>query len=639
VKKPPNFSRIRALYALKKLSQKLSSDVLSDGSVARQYNFDISRPVELGDGTVMSQTDLFKAFRQGLAGESITPPVNQDRKPIAAEILFEDDGSAVVKTGENAFRFVDAGLLATDVTKRLKYLDKYLTRKTLAQIHAQSLRDLVSKPDFSDDDFLAAVAMLLTSPESFGDALRRKVDTRQISVGEILPDDARHWDQLTAPIRQSQSLTEFIEKELSAERGSLLRGEPRKAIRSIALSFCAPGLVPVESFRACDADAVHQMLEESTKFSDHFGLVGAFEICGDWFGRDSAFGPVGEKIMDLLFSDMQRLKDSCAMYAAAFVIAAARLGQHQEWRLKPAFWRRLSGAAHASLVVRACGLSDIDTKSLFSWAMSICGKAYYMSVCLDSRDEPRWRPDWIASNVLVADAVGRADAVLKRLPKGVRNPEWEKRVEKARDWIKENNSELLASYPAIGESVRHQQPAFKDLGQLAKLYQTFVDDPTTLDNFLMLGPATYSFGIPSECVPAALKLITALRRDAAKSEDVKIEAATSLAAYIAVQYQDVALATAVADFCIQRGSTLRGDHIATEMIFRVIECAMADPDKENALRLLAQRLESMAFLVSPDRLPEVYDSLIILQTLDARLAQLLGRAIATARLGRGGKAA
>jgi hypothetical protein len=640
MKKPPNFPRIQALYALKKLSQGLNSDVLSDGSVAKRFEFNISRPVKLSDGTVMSQTDLFGAFRQGLAGETTTPLSDQDGKPITAQISFEADGSALVKTGEKGFRFVNAGLLTADVSKRLEYLDKYLARNTLAQIHAEKLRKLVSKSDFSDDDFLAAVATLSTSPESFGEALLRKVTTRQVALGEILPDDARHWDHLTAPIGGSDSFSGFIGNELAAERSFHLRGDPRKAMRSIALSFCAPGLVPIELFRTCDADALLQMLEEATQFPDHFGLIGAFEICGDWYGRDPRFGPLGERLLELLFSDMQRLKNSCTMYAAAFVLAIARLGQHQEWRRKAAFWRRLSGAAHASLVVRACGLTDIDVMALFSWAMGVCGKAYYMSVCFDSREEPRWRPDWIATNFLVADTVGRADAVLKRLPDGVLHPEWTKRIEKARNSIKEHNGELLASYPAIGESVRRQQPALKDLGVLAELYQSFIDNPT-LDNFLLLGPVIYSFGIPSECVPPATKLIAALRRDSANFQDIKIEAALSLAAYMAMQFRfnDVALANAVAEFCIEKASTLTVDRTATEIMFRLIECAMADPDKQDGQRVLARRLENLAFVVSPDRLPEVYDSLKILQTIDGKMAQVLGRAIGTARLGIGGKAA
>src|SRR5262249_25804680 len=446
--------------------------------------------------------------------------------------------------------------------------------------------ELVSKSDFSDDDFLAAVITLSTSPESFGEALLRKVNSRQVAIGEILPDDSRHWDQLTAPVVGSDSLLSFIGNELAGERSCHLRGDPRKAMRSIALSFCAPGLVPIELFRTCDADVLLQMLEEATQFPDHFGLIGAFEICGDLYGRDPHFGPLGEKLLELLFSDMQRLKNSCTMYAAAFVIAIAQLRRHQDWRPKAAFWRRLSGAALASLVVRACGLTDIDTTALFSWAMGVCGKAYYVSVCFDSREEPRWRPEWIFPNFLVADTVGRADAVLKRLPDGVLHPEWTKRIEAARNWIKEHNDELLAGYPAIGESARRQQPALKDLGELAKFFQSFVDDPT-LDNFLMLGPVIYSFGIPSECVTPATRLIAALRRDVAKFEDIKIEAAVSLAAYMAVQFNDVALANAVAELCVEKASTLTGDRITTEVMFRLIECAMADPDQENGQRVLA----------------------------------------------------
>ena len=74
------------------------------------------------------------------------------------------------------------------------------------------------------------------------------------------------------------------------------------------------------------------MLEEAAQFGDHFGLIGGFEICGDWLSRDARFGPAGEKLLDKLFSDLKRLKDACAIYGAGFVLATARLRQFRPVR-------------------------------------------------------------------------------------------------------------------------------------------------------------------------------------------------------------------------------------------------------------------------------------------------------------------
>jgi hypothetical protein len=453
--------------------------------------------------------------------------------------------------------------------------------------------------------------------------------SRQLALGDLLPEETNYWDQLTAPLDASSSLSQFIADELRTQRQFLLAEDPQKAIRSISLSFCAPALVPIELFRALNADTVFSMLEEAVQFADHFGLVGAFEICGDWLPRDSRFGPIGEKLLDRLFVDEQRLKDSCWLYGAGFVLATSRLHQHQVLRRKPAFWRRLTVAAHASLIARAVSSSNIDPQSLFKWAMGVSGKAYYASICLDSYDEPRWRPDWLTPNMLVADAFGRIDAVLKRLPEGLASEHWAKRIEGAPKLLGDRDA-ILAIYPAIGESGARTQPTLHEIGELAELYRAFIDKPT-VDSFLIAGPLFFSFGIPAECVLPAAKVVAELRRRPTNWEDGKLQGVAMLAVYIAMQLKDPILADSVADFFIGTASTLNVD--PSEILFRLVECAAADPDRNKGQKVLAKRLETLAFVLGPAHLPDVYDTLRVLQKLDADLARLLGRAIAAARMG------
>ncbi len=475
----------------------------------------------------------------------------------------------------------------------------------MARTYVAELRALLANPQFSDDDFLACIDLLKTSPEAFLDALIQKVNSRQMSVGEVLPEDTRNWNQLTAPVENSSTLSEFITDELYAERKASLSEAPRRAMRSIALSFCAPALVPIELFRTLEADTVLEMLNEATQLPDHFALTGAFEICGDWLPRDPRFNEVGEKLLDRLFADMERLNDVCESFGAAFILTAAHLGQHQELRRKPAFWRRLTTASHASLVVRALAGSSINTQSLFKWAAGVSGKAYYLSVYLDCGEEPRWLPDWLAPNFLIAGAFGRTDAVLKRLPEGAVTEGWTTRIETARKWMVEKNIELLLKFPAIGESSRRKQPAMSEVGASKEMYLKFSDEPS-VDNIIRLAPAIFSSGFPPETVAPAAKLVAELRLDRAKWEQNDTQLAVSVAAYVAVQVNDLPLADAVAQLTLESASGLTIDQAATEVAFRLIECAAADPDQENGRKVLAQQLENLAFSLPAERVPDLY---------------------------------
>jgi hypothetical protein len=310
----PDLPRLRAWYAFQKLSTALSSDLLGDGTIAERFDIPVSRPVQISAEVVLSQTVLFKAFRQALAGETITAIVDQAGKTLNAEVTVDAQGSGLLKIDGKGLLFENVRLLSSVPDERTNFLEQVISRHTLAQQEAEQLRAIVRGAAFSDEDFLAVVGTLQTSQESFSGVLSPKMKSRQIAVGDLLPEDTRYWNQLTAPVGPSKSLADFMDTELKSHRKILLAGDARKAMRSIALSFCAPALVPIELLREQDADVVLSMVDEAIQFADHFGLVGTFEICGDWLSRDPRFGPAGERLLDRLFSDPQGLKDTCSIY-------------------------------------------------------------------------------------------------------------------------------------------------------------------------------------------------------------------------------------------------------------------------------------------------------------------------------------
>ncbi|MBX9772862.1 MAG: hypothetical protein K2Y71_00495 [Xanthobacteraceae bacterium] len=607
----------------------LASDILDESNISERFDISVSRPTRFPNGVTISQGVLFDAFRQALAGAAIAPLVDQDGKVLSAEVSIAPDGVAVVSMDGKAFRFENSGLLASSIDKRNEFLEMAIAFHTLSQSEADRLGALSAKLDFSDDDFHEINDALLASQEAFAASLAPKVRSRKVALGDLLPAQASYWNQLATPLNDSTSLAEFIAAELRAQREFLLAGDARRAMKSISLSFSAPALVPIERFRTLDSETVLAMLEEATQFSDHFGLVGSFELCGDWFPRDARFGPIGDRLLDKLFSNLDRLKETCEIFSAGFTLAIARLHQHQELRRKPPFWRRLTAAAHASLLARAFEQSSIDPSSLFKWAMGVSGKAYYLSICLDLVREPSWRADWLNPKMLVPGAFGRAAAVVRRLPDGIAREEWTKRIDDARKSI--GDSEIFAGYPDISESGPRKPPLLSEMGELTAPCKAFIDAPV-VDNALVAGPIFYSFGIPAECVAPMVKLIADFRQTGMRWEDNAVQATMVLATYVAIQSGNVALADAIAEFMIENAGTLSAER-ASEIMFRLVECAGADGDRDNARKILARRLETFTLFLPATHLFDVHDSLTILQNLDVELAPLIGKAVAAARIG------
>jgi hypothetical protein len=107
-----------------------------------------------------------------------------------------------------------------------------------------------------------------------------------------------------------------------------------------------------------------------------------------------------------------------------------------------------------------------------------------------------------------------------------------------------------------------------------------------------------------------------------------------LTAHLAVLEQDVRLADAVAEACIERLVFVDERQQTHETVYRLIECAAADHDRERAMSTLARRLEQVANIVRDGTLlGELAESLEVLKLINSALSERLGRAIALARLG------
>lgn len=605
---------------------------MSDGSISEKFKIPTHRAAHLGPQISLNQEQLLAAFRAVLAGKKPAPLIDDNGKTIEVSISFDRKGTAQLETSGAIFSFSNAGLLSPSAEARLQYLEEALKDRTLANIQADALRSKVEGAEFSDDEFLSVIEVLLTAPESFVQTVKAKIATRDLTNSDLLPDNLLYWDNLVAPQAGSKNLDEFIANERQVENSHSISRSPVRAFFGISLSFCAPALVPIDVFKSVPADEVLQTLERAASLPDHFAVAGAFEICADWLGRDDRIEAAGIKLLDQLLGNMDQLKDRCTFYAAIFAMTLARLAQHETLRRKPAFWRRVTAAAHSSLTIRACGTENAE--KVFKWAMEHSGKPFLFSVLLEGDREPRWKPEWLSARHLTADVFGRIDAAVNKLPEEARPSAWTDRITKAREWIVTNSAELFCILPAIGESTRRPMPT--DVNALAwfqPFFQNLSDKPSG-DTLLLCGPGFYTVGVTQDALLACRGLMAELRKDAPRWNDGDTQYIIQTLSFAALLAQDVLLADSVADFCVEKVRELNDGSSTLDILCRLIECASANPNRDQAMETVARRLEGVAFLAPPSTLLDLHDSLRHLQLLDDALARNLGRAVATSRLGK-----
>jgi hypothetical protein len=284
--------------------------------------------------------------------------------------------------------------------------------------------------------------------------------------------------------------------------------------------------------------------------------------------------------------------------------------------------------------VRSCGVTEIKHEELFEWALAQSGMEYFVSILSDFDTDPQWRPEWIAPRYLLADACGRAIVAARNVPNDRLPESWKSRIDALIDWVRDQHLFLLTMYPAVMEGARRPKtPVLNEMGDFADSCRPLINHPT-LDNLLLARAAISIFGCPGDVIESLYTVIGHVRRSAPEADNNQILDSLRLIAHVAVMLNDVPLADAVAEASLERLS-IKGDRQSVvETVHRLIECSVADADRDNAKIMLARRLEKLGFLVR-DRslLTEVAAYIELLKTIDAGLLTRMGRALAMAKLG------
>lgn len=638
----PELTRLRPLFVLEKLSARLRSDVLADGSVAGRFDLSVQRPAHLTENIVVARDELFAAFRAVSSQPSVHPLHDMDDKLVEVTLSLNPDGSATVEVGAAKVRFPWASLLAADPAARLSHLEGFLENYPLSMQSAEDARALAASPNYGEENFLKLVLLLESSPEAFAerlhDRLRREGHEHRIGPLDVLPTDARHWDHLFGPPRDSVTLSQFIEHELHDAWRARLDQNPVRAVHSMATTFAAPGLVPYDLLRGLEPDQAVAALEAVSKVEDHFSVAGAFEFCADRVNQNERFIALGDQLLDRLFGDMQRLTSACALFGAIFVIGTGFLAEHEVLRRRPVYWRRLAAAAHAALVVRVCGASGINPDDIFAWGMRVSGEAYFLSVVSDFSVEPQWRPEWIRSNILVADVFGRAIAACYRLDDEAAPVSWRERIQKVQAWINQEKIAPFAHYPAVLEGTRRaQRPTLAGLregglDQIAEAFLHFENNPS-LNGLLSISPLIEAFGFPEEVLEGAFKAL-ALIRAMPPEDQTGVVIALSVLVHVAILTSNVPLADGVAEACLERARLMETSGPIFEIVARLVECSTVTLDRAQAQQTLARRLEVLTFLLpATGPMAHLVLALETLKRVQPDLGPVLGKALATARLG------
>lgn len=629
-------ARLSALLALDRLPPDLLSAVVADGAIAQKLGIGLtSRPLEFGQAYTVGRDELFAAFAEAADGRVATVSISMGGSPAEAAVSIGADGAALVETPTAKVQFAHAALWTPDAERRRHVLAQALQTNSLTQTAITQLHSLLltGVPNF--ENFRQATDLLNASPEMFAASLESKLVTGKLQEKDLVPDDPRYWDNLTAEWKDSPTLANFIQGELRLEREARHARTPTLAKVALGLQFTGQELVPHEWLAQWSSDEVVDFVELLSGCEDHVSLAAGFEICARQLTRDLRLVTLGEQLLDRLFGDPERLLNRCQRFAAGFVLATARLARQESTRARPVFWRRSAAAAHAALVARSLGHEHFGGEELFDWAMQVRGEYFILSVYLEMGNSPRWQPEWIEPDSLVADAFGRIQQAANALGPESVPAAWLDKIARAEQWMgdRELISRSWLASPTQGErpAIAHQAPEPLKL-RADELYRELCAHPTAR-NLIGLANITELTGVPADYADAIRQALGYMFADNALEKEW-VQPTLAVSARMAVMSRNGALAELVSELGLKAAARDIDTLGVFETVLRLLECVAADADTGLALSKMARWLESLALTLAPgaahDRL---FATLRKLQRLDDDQAPLWARATNIAKLG------
>jgi hypothetical protein len=269
-----------------------------------------------------------------------------------------------------------------------------------------------------------------------------------------------------------------------------------------------------------------------------------------------------------------------------------------------------------------------------SWAIRMCGQEYLLSVYNEMTVEPHWRPEWTDTRFLAADALGRLYGAFLALRGEVSPPSWRERIEDAKVRAHEDHLDLLMSFPAVLQGERRiPSPTLEQFDEaIGDAYRRLQSEPS-IDNLLCLTPVIHAYGVPSGINGAVREVVDKIRDRQTDTDEDTMKPTLILACHVAAMTNDVTLADAITDTAVEAILREQDPGLVQQMLFRLIECAAANPDREAALTILARRLEFLAQrLPVSEAVVKLFNLLHVLRTVEPTIAPLIARAVAVAKL-------
>jgi hypothetical protein len=321
-------------------------------------------------------------------------------------------GKLVAVAGSEAVPLPDFDCLSPTPSVRLEWFERQVKTFHIDSRSSEKWRRLLAARRCDDEEVEELRKEFRLTPRWFARALLEGADGEaDVPIASLVPSDSRYYYRLAGcPIEGD--LLSYVRSGLSSHIDRQVAGEGVNGV-AFSLLLSAHQSIPQEiKLHEISRDQVKHLFEWLEAHGDRISQLGSIELglaCLDTYPE---LEPVITKMTRMFIEDDDGEAGRLAQLAGLVVLVDGELARTGILRAHPPYWRRLAAIAHASLLERELLRRGANIGDFSSWAYPNRSQHYFLQNSVDLRREPRWLPEFLSSDQLKAEFVGRISVAM-----------------------------------------------------------------------------------------------------------------------------------------------------------------------------------------------------------------------------------
>lgn len=545
---PEEEARALLRSTIPKLPDAVSKVMLATPAVLSALGLPVGDFVRIWDRR-FSRTDLFGCLRN-IANGLEAKLASADGKFHVEEFALDETSAGILRSGTEAARFPNVGLLSDNLQRRTATLDNVIAQGEMSEDREAMWRAALARGPLDEDLFLAFETEQGSSPEAAFRSVADDISAGNATFDDLIPLDLNDYAGLLGLFPPPSTLTEFTEtwKEVANKL------DPIRLFRFLKLSgplSILPGGLVAQASENLPLSKRSELAQFLAAAPDPLSVVAGFEIACRW-RADQELQSIADTLAPRLFDRTDPLIELAGpALASTMAITTAVTARHQTLANWPIYAKRLARFLHASHLLRLFKNTGVDPAVFESGVMrSFAPQALLADQC-DARDAPIWQSRHFGPAQIHAIVLARVTSAISAIEEADRPAEWLTLGEKALASDVEAGWGLFYFSPTAfsefdenWEGLRILDDQNVDAARLA--LQAGTDIESGLSELIKLSAA---FEIASEHRNDFASLIVDLIR---RLDGSNLIFASELALQIAARWRDQALSDRVIDFLLEQ---------------------------------------------------------------------------------------